>query len=645
MLTTVRRLSKSWFAVIIVGLLVVGLAFTQMYDPMRFDFSTHVIKAGDREVSQPQFRQIIDNLNERNAQATGQRFTMAELVESGQHLQILESLAGEESLVAWAWRVGLRPARDLIAAQLRQQPAFFDPVTGQFSEEAMARALSENAMTPAEYVDTLSHQVAAEHYVAGAAAGLRLPSVYGAIAAAYAGETRDGRWILMSPADIRDVPNPTDAQLSALLTEMADQVREPEFRTVTLVRFTPTLAAAGVEVSEQAIQDRFNFQRQSLGTPETRTFVTLTAPSAQVAQTISRRLRAGEDPAAVARSLNIEPVPYDNQPRSAVPDARVAQTAFGMTQGSVSDPVQGELGLVVIKLTDISAGQEATLAEHREEIVSALRMEQARVRVSEMVEQFATLREGGATLRDAATQVGASVVEVPPFSAEGALPNGQPLGAPEILYETAFETGQGSASDIVDAGEDEYFALQVDEIRAARMPTVDELRPQLVQFWRSREVARRLQERGNAIAARIRGGEDIAAVARSEGLTLTTRTGVGREPAEGANGLSPDLLGGLFGQPPGEVFSGPADREGRYVVGIADRAAPPTAVLAGRQAAQILRQMTGQAFQSEIIPAMQDGARAAIGTRVYPDRAATALGVTPSTPPAGGPAGSGQGSE
>ena len=83
MITSFRRLSKTWFAGIIVGLLIIGLAVVGMFDPMRFDFSSYVIKAGDREVSQQQYRQIIDNLNERNAQMTGQRFTMAELVEAG----------------------------------------------------------------------------------------------------------------------------------------------------------------------------------------------------------------------------------------------------------------------------------------------------------------------------------------------------------------------------------------------------------------------------------------------------------------------------------------------------------------------------------------------------------------------------------
>lgn len=631
MLTTTRRFARSWVAYVLVGLLIVGLVVVGAFtDPFRnLDFSSAVVRAGDREVSQPQFRAIVDRFNEQRAQQTGQRFTMDELVEAGGHVQLMEQLAGEEGLFAWVWHAGIRPAHDLVLEQIRQQQAFFDPVTGRFDEAAMAQLLAENGMTPAEYEEDLTDQIAAEHYAAGVAAGMRLPRVYGALVAAYAGETRNGRWILLSPSDAGEIPNPTDEQLTALLNEVADQVRRPEFRTVTLVRFTPRQAMDGVTVSDEAIRDRFEFQRETLGTPETRSFVTLTASDAQAGQTIVRRLRAGEDPAAVARSLNIEPVTYADQPRSAVADSRVAQAAFGMQSGAVSDPVQGDLGLVVIKVTEVTAGQEARLEDHREAIEESLRLEQARVRVSDMVERFVQLREGGASLRDAAEQAGGDIVSPPPFTQEGAMPDGQPMGAPSVIYETAYSTAEGSDSDIIDAGNDEYFAIHVDEVQPAAMPSVDDLRGDLTQYWRNRELGRRLQERGNAIAERIRGGEDIAAVARAEGLTLTTREGVGRQPEEGDGALGQGVVEGLFGQGRGQVFSGPADAEGRFVVGVVDRISPPAAVVAGRQAEQARLPLTAQAFQGEILPAIQAGARSQMDVRTYPDRASLALGVEP----------------
>ena len=628
MLTTTRRFAKSWVAAVIIGLLIVGLAIVGVTDVFRFDFSTHVIKAGDREVSQQQFAQIVDNLNEQNAQQTGQRFTNAELVESGQHLQILEGLAGEEGLFAWVWKVGIRPAADLVAEQLRAQQGFFDQVTGEFDQEIYAARLAEAGLTPAQYERTLRDQIAAEHYVAGVAAGLRLPRIYGALEAAYAQETRSGRWVMLDPSSV-EVPAPTDAQLTELLNQFADQVREPERRVVTLVRFTPAQAAEQVTVSDEDIQSRFEFARDSLGTPETRSFVTLTAPNAQVAGQIVQRLRAGEAPEAVGEALNIEPVVYDARPRSAVADPRVAAAAFGLSQGAVSDPVQGELGLVVIKMNAITAGRQATLEENRAEIEQQLRLEQARVRVSENVERYVQLREGGASLEDAARQTGGDIITLPPFSETGQLPNGQPMGAPEILYSTAFATAQGQESDIVDAGEDEYFAIRVNEITPARMPTVDELRPDLTAAWRQRETQRLLQERANAIAGRVRGGADLAAVAQAEGLTLVTREGVGRTATEGENAVAQGVVEGLFGQGRGQVFSGPADREGRFAVGVVDQVRAPTPAVAGRVAEERRPALTGAVFQQELLPGIQAAARDAVGVETFPDRARAALGVPP----------------
>lgn len=629
MLTSTRRFAKSWGAAVIIGLLIVALSMFAFTDVFRGNFSTAVVSAGHREVTQPEFRQIIDGLNRQNQQMTGQQYTMEELVEGGQHLQVLEGLADQEAMLAWLWRVGVRPAHDLVAAQLRQIQQFFDPVTGQFDEQAYAGALAQEGLTPARFEQEVADQIGLAHYRAAVIAGSRVPRVYGALEAAYSQETRSGRWVMLTPDQLGDIPAPTDAQLQTLLNEFADQVREPERRVVTLVRFTPTQAAGRVEVTDAEIQERFEFQRESLGTPERRTFVTLTAPNAQVAADITRRLRAGEDPAAVGQALNIEPVSYNAQPRSAVADTRVAAAVFGLQPGAVSDPVQGELGLVVAKLTGVSPGQAATLEAHREEIEQAIRMAKARVEVTDMVERFVAAREAGASLADAAQQTGGEMITLPPFSAQGLLPNGQPMGAPEVLYETAFATAEGADSDIVDAGEDEYFAIHVDEVTPARMPTVDDLRSELTQAWRSRELGRRMQERANALAARVRGGETLDAVAADEGLTIVRRERVGRGDAEGDNPVAEGVLDGLFGQGRNQVFSGPANREGHFAIGVVDEIRAPTAALAGQAAEARRPEMTNAILQQELVPALQSAAREAVNVSVHPDRARAALGVAP----------------
>ena len=73
-----------------------------------------------------------------------------------------------------------------------------------------------------------------------------------------------------------------------------------------------------------------NFRKDALSTPETRDFVTLTAPNKAAADKIAAALRAGQTPEqAGAANGGLRPAPFDDTPRSAVADPAVAAAVFG----------------------------------------------------------------------------------------------------------------------------------------------------------------------------------------------------------------------------------------------------------------------------------------------------------------------------
>ena len=159
-------------------------------------------------------------------------------------------------------------------------------------------------------------------------------------------------------------------------------------------------------------------------------------------------------------------------------------------------------------------------------------------------------------LADAVREVGARIVQLPPFTQDGRLPDGQPMNAPPQILQTAYALTKGGESDVIDAGQGQYFVLRLDDIQPAALPTLAEIREPLAQHGSLRENARRLTAKAEELAARVRGGEDIAAVAASAGATLATRTG--RAAERGSPGRArPGVLGGLFGQGRGQVFTRP----------------------------------------------------------------------------------------
>jgi peptidyl-prolyl cis-trans isomerase D len=631
MITLFRKFAKSPWAIGLIALVAIALLVTggSQVDVLGALGPQHVISAGDRSVDAPEFRtyaeRVRSNLEER---AQGQAVTFERMAEEGVLPQMLDARTEELGFLAWAWRAGLRPGAALIADQVGQIPAFFNQITGRFDEEAYRSALAQQNLTVTDFEQGVRDDVTVGHFTAALFAGIRAPRVYGALAAGQARESRDGRWFEVTQAMAGAAPAPTEAQLTAFLNENAEQLRRPEFRVVSLVLFNGGEPPA---VTEAQIAERYAFRREALSMPEQRAFTTVPASTEAAAQRIAGALRAGQSPTAVAEANGVSATTNSARARSQIADAAVAEAVFNLQPGQVSGPIRTQVGFVVARLDQVLPGSTPELAQVRDQIVEELNDEAQRAAVYERVEAYEAARNDGANLADAAQRAGARVVQLPPFTAQGALPNGQPLQAPPEVFSTAFSLPANGESEVVDAGQGQYFALRVDRIQPAALPPLADVRAPLAQAWTQRENDRRLAALADRLAGRIRGGEDIAAVAASVGASLTDRDRV-QATQETQAELGAGVLRGLFGQPEGQVFT-EAQAADRRVIGRVDeiRAATPA------EAAPLVEQIR-PALTQQLVQDMVQSAAAAAAARVKaesdPARARAALGLDAEPAPA-----------
>jgi peptidyl-prolyl cis-trans isomerase D len=592
MLTAFRTFAKSKWAIGLLVLLAIALMVTggTQMDVLSNLGPKHVVSADDRSMGQAEFRGELDRILEQARQQSGRPLTFEELIGEGGLRQYLEQKSQQLGFVNWAWKAGIRPGKELVLRQIRQAPNFFDSVTGQFSEEQYRAALAEGNATPEMFEAQLRDQYSTQHYGAALGAGMRLPRIYGAILASQALETRDARWFTVTQAMAGKAGTPTDAQLTAMMNQNADQLRLPESRTASVVLFDDGAAPAAAP-TEARIQERFNFRRDALSLPEKRSFVTLTAPNRAAADRIAAALRAGQSPADVARANSIQPAEYNDTPRSALGDPAVAAAVFGLAADQVSAPVQAGVGFVVAKVTSIQPGRSATLADVRDQVIAELRAEDARAAVYRRVEAYEKARQDGKTLDVAVREVGARVIQIPPIRQDGKLRNGQDINPalPPQLIQTMWSLGKGAESEVVDMGQGQYFVVRLDDILPAALPPLAGIREPLARQWVLRENARLLSARASALAARVRGGEDLAAVAASVGATLQTGTGLSRQSAE-QNGQG--VIAGVFSSGRGQPFS-QQNTVDTFVIGRTDRITAAVPALAAPVAEQFRERMAG----------------------------------------------------
>lgn len=626
MISMFRNFAKSKWAIGLLALIMlslVGLGGTQT-DVLGSLQPPKVVSAGDRSQSPQEFRAEMDRRLQQVQTQQRRAVSYEELLAQVPLASILKGSADELGFFAWAWKTGIRPGNELVLRIIRAEPAFFDPVTQQFSEQAYASMLAQNKMTTAQNERDIRDRYTGLHYASAATAGLRLPRVYGALYANQTQQSRDARWFILTQAMAGTAPRPTDAQLTSFMSQHASELRTPELRSGTLVVFANP-ADQNIAISEEKVRARYEFRKDTLSTPERRTFTTLSAPTRAAADRIAAALRAGQTPAAVGEANDLQPANYVETPRSAIGDPAVAAAVFGLGVDEVSAPVQARVGFVVARVTGIQPGREVSLEDARDEIVAELRDQEARGAIARRVEAFEAARRGGKSVDEAVREVGAIAVPVPAVSREGKNRDGQQLNVPAPVLEAMWKLTKGRANEPVGLGEGQYFVVRVDDVTPPAMPSLDSVREMVTEAWIASENVRLLSARSDALAARLRAGEDIAAVAATVGATVVTETGLKQEQDTMAR-LGQGVMSAVFNGQAGQVFSQPQSANS-IAIGRIDRISAPTAALVAEEAQQ-WRARIGSAAGDPLLAASVSAAAERMKARYDEDLARRALGVT-----------------
>ncbi|MFO0541983.1 MAG: peptidyl-prolyl cis-trans isomerase, partial [Phenylobacterium sp.] len=395
---------------------------------------------------------------------------------------------------------------------------------------------------------------------------------------------------------------------------------------LSVVRFSSAQVADRVKVSEADILKQFNFRKDALNQPETRSLVQVPARDAATARSVADRLAKGEDPAAVARSAGVEPVLYAEKPRTAVVDAKVGEAAFAMSRGEIRT-VQGDLGLAVVKVTGITPGRTVTLQEIRPMLEAEARKTAAAEKVYEISQAYDDAHAAGANLDEAAAKAGVPVTTLGPVAEQGFDQTGRPVaGLSERLVQTAFRLPEGGESQIEEESQGESFVVRVDKVIPSALPPLAEVRQPLAGAWMNQEMAKRLRAQAEALAERVRKGEDLNAVAASIGARTARLPGLTRQDATQGGPLSQEGFAQAFGTAKDGVFLAANPTAFAVTVGKVEAIAPPSVAENARSVEQVRPQL-GMTLFSEIGAQMPRYARTALKVRTSPDLARQSLGI------------------
>jgi peptidyl-prolyl cis-trans isomerase D len=628
---TLRASARNPFGIALMGALTLVFLLLgiggQLPDILSSTRSDSVVSAGHHAISAAAFRTIYQQQKQRLEQQAGQSYTNDFLVQNGFDRELLDQMAMDQAEAEMLRRAGIKPAPQLIDAQIKKIPFAFDRVTGKFSATQFTQFLAAQGLTLRQVQDDFTDELAERQFEAALSAEFQMPRAYAAINALAALQNRDVSYFFLDPHIITPPAPPTDAQLTAFMRAHAAELTRPEMRIITLARFSASDLAAASTVDPAQVQKTFEAEKDTLSTPETRTVVQIPVKTVAEGASAAARLAKGQSPDAIAKSLGTSALVYADKPQSAIADRKLAAVAFAMKADEPKGPVQGDLGLAALEVTKITPGKPADFAAAKPKIEAELRQKAAQDKAYAMSAAFDQARQGGASVAAADQKAGGTPLTLGPFTATGLGEDGKPIPILDAkILKAAFADGAGQDTDITDDGEGNYFALHVDRIVPPALPPLDQARPQLVKAYMAETIRTAFRAKAEQLEAAIRAGQPMSAVAASAHSHVVELTDAQLIKARQYQALGRDFLNAVFGVKPGETFA--AGAPGGAFIGKVDSVHPADLVETAA-VTDAIRGRLAQDYVRDLMDSAKHAAEREVKVKVNLKLARQTLGVDP----------------
>jgi len=559
MLQQIRDSITGWIATVVLMLLVIPFAFWGVDSYFAGGSANWAAKVDGVEISTSDLTQEYQSRLGRLQQLWGEAFDESIIDQTELRQSALDALINDALLTEQTISEGYAISDQRLIERIHAMPGF--QVGGEFDADAYERLIRTQSPwgTPARFEDALRQNMAKEQLraaIAGSAFALGrdarrsqalraqqrvitfvrfstasfIPEVAATaeeVADYYAAhtddylsdETVDIAYVMISPEDMRQDVDFTEADLRAYYMDRADQELAPERR---LVRHLLIAADQdGLATAQATVEE------------------------------LKARVEAGEDFATLAAEYSDDAGSSPDGGSLGWVEPEMLPGAFGdavfsMAAGELRGPVASEFGAHLIEVQQIEAPTVLPFEEVRDSIAAEYRAYLADQRYYDVRERMAELSfQTPGSLDPLADALGLQINYY-----NGLTRNGGDLGLtldPTVI-DAAFQTRiavDGENSDPLELADQSVVVLRVSNHLPAMPKALDEVREQVRQDIIGERAAAAAQAESERVAAALAAGEDVASA--SDGtLGALTRDLVITRAGEG---LSQRLVRAAFAAP------------------------------------------------------------------------------------------------
>lgn len=534
MLTAMRGATGGIIAKTFLVLLAGSFAVWGVADVFNGRSDEVLAKVGEREVGALEFRNFFDQRLQALGRQTGRAVTPAQARQFGFDRQILGDLLRGGALDEQAKALKLSVPDKYIAKQIAENPAFQD-ASGKFDAQALKQRLYNASVTEQQFVSNERNNMIRGTITSAISDSLEAPKTLVRLVAEQAREQRDVSYFTITGEGI-EITEPSEKQLKAYHDKHPSLFTVPERRVFETMYVNAATLGKSAEVTPELLEKTYQREKARFGSPETRTIEQIPFANTGEAEAALKRIRDGVSFDAIAKEKGMTDKDklLGTFTKADVPDGKIAEAAFKLKEGVVSEPVSGTLSTFLIRVSKITPANIKSKEEVRDQLVKIIQTEAGRDEIINLRDKVEDERGGGASFKEIAKSLGLTYKVSPPLNRAGMDESGKKFeGTPnwQKILQAGNESDVGLEVDPIATDDDGFVWVNVQEVIAAHPQKFEEAKAKAAKLWKAVELRKALAKKAQDIKKRADGGATFADLAKEFGAEIKKELGINRRTA------------------------------------------------------------------------------------------------------------------
>lgn len=459
--------------------------------------------------------------------------------------------------------------------QLQQQIAAipaFQNAKGEFSLSKYQEFLNERFMSAEQFQVNVGQQILLNEYLDLFKNSYFSSSLFDKSFAKLLSRERSVSSYTVNTEQFYGKINPTDKEVSDFYAQNVAKFTKPERAKVQYLVLDTATVAQNIQISDADLNKYIQTHAAASGEQIDASHILLTVPADANAQTKADIKAKAENILAMAKKnpgqFAALAKQYSQDPGSAdrggdlgyfakgVMAKPFEDAAFNLKPGQISAVVETQYGYHIIKLNSIKANDQQ---EVRKMALAQLQKQQAVTALQKSLDKLNDLTYNQPTSLDpAAKQLGLTVQTSPNWIEKGSLTGSfaNPKAQAAIFNQDVIK--RHNNSEVVDLGDGSYAVYHVTEYSPAKVLTLDEVKPQIVQQLKTQAATNMAVTEGQKQIAALQKGSANLSFSKAENISL-----IGQSADINSNSVK-QIFGTNIAKLP--AYTGGMDAKGNFVI-------------------------------------------------------------------------------